>query len=52
MNNRNEDSLVPYEIELDDNMPRDDEIMENQNDHSQAVSISYVHSVELKFILN
>ena len=52
MNNGNEESLVPNEIDLEEHVSSDDEIMENQNDHSQAVSISYVHSVELKFILN
>ena len=48
----NEDSLVPNENDLEEHVSSDDEIMVNDNDHSQAVSISYVHSVELKFILN
>ena len=55
MNNGNEESFVPNEIDIEAHVSSDDEIMENENDHSQAVlnvSISYVHCVELKFILN
>ena len=52
MNNGNEESLVPNEIDLEEHASSDDEIMENENDHYQAVSISYVHRVDLKFILN
>ena len=50
MSSGNKHSLARNENDLEEHVSSDDEIMVNDNDHSQAVSISYVHSVE--FILN